>query len=65
MKIKFNFKSPYVVNNALSNSCDQGLDREEVANSVYDFSQKYLLFGEYLTVEYDTETGNVSVIPVK
>lgn len=69
MRVQLTFKSPDVVDYALNdlfsdeeNDHDDidGLDRDTLENDL----KRYIQYGEYLTVEYDSETKKMSVIPV-
>ena len=74
MKLKLTFKTPDVIDFSLNDlfityddndekqEVDEvdGLTRDDIA---YDL-RKYIEYGEYLTVEYDTDTKKMAVIPV-
>jgi hypothetical protein len=55
MKIRLNFKTPDVLDN---------LDGEE-AEEIQEVADKFIKYGELVTVEFDTEKKTAIVIPVK
>jgi hypothetical protein len=77
MKIKVTFKDPDGVWESISESVTEhvnaieGLDAEERDElkeyrheAVSEKLKKWIEYGEYLTVAFDTETGTATVIPV-
>jgi len=57
MKVKLTFKMPDAVEQALEDIAED--DREEVRQAC----GKWVRYGEYITVEVDTEAGTCTVIP--
>jgi hypothetical protein len=57
MKVKLTFKMPDAVEQALEDIAED--DREEVRQAC----EKWVRYGEYITVEVDTEAGTCTVIP--
>lgn len=62
MKIKLTFKTPDAVYDALN---DSNIDDDVKRDRIYAGIGKYVEYGEYLTVEYDTETKTMVVVPCK
>jgi hypothetical protein len=58
MKVQVTFKSPEAMHYLLDD-LDPG-DRDSVA----EVTEKYVLFGEMLRVEFDTDTGTATVLQV-
>ena len=58
MKIRLSFKTPDVVDYAV-----EDLTEDEQAE-VKSACEKFVEYGECLTIEIDTETGTAEVIPV-
>lgn len=59
MKIRLTMKTPDCVWNGLK---DAGLDPRNPPEDVEDILDKWVAFGEYVTIEIDTETGEAIVI---
>ena len=57
MKIKLTFKTPDVLDYAID-----GMD-EDSQEEVKELAKKFIEFGEYLTIELDTENSTARVIP--
>ena len=57
MKVRLTFKSPDVVFHATEGMSDE--DRQEAEAAC----EKWVKYGEYLTVDIDTETGECVPIP--
>jgi len=77
MKIKITLKDPDGVYECIRQDVEshvesiEGLDAEEReellesrTDSVNDKLSKWIEYGEYVTVEFDAETGEAKVIPV-
>ena len=60
MKIRLTMKSPDVAYYGLQ---DAGIDPNEVPDDIQDALDKWVRYGEYVTIEIDTETGEAIVIP--
>ena len=76
MKIRVTMKSPDALSDAIGdavermryiagNSNDEDFDSRDARDELYDECSKWFTYGEYLTVEIDTETGEAVVIPAK
>lgn len=78
MKFKVTFKDPDGVYESLDEAAEGlardvvGVDDEErgeIAESrrekIKDFTERWIEYGEYLTVEFDTDEGTATVVPVK
>jgi len=59
MKIRLHFKTPDVVDSAL-----EGLPIDEDRMKAKRMCEGFVMWGECLTVEVDTEKGTCEVIPV-
>jgi len=59
MKVRLTFKTPDVVDDAIE---QDGLEDYEV--EIHKACDKWVRYGEYLTVEVDTEAGTATVLPV-
>jgi hypothetical protein len=62
MKIKLTFKSPDAVDDAMT---DAGISRRENPDeydALYGELAEWIRYGEYLGVEYDTETKQMVVL---
>lgn len=76
MKIRITFKDPDGVEDAFNEVVDAallplGLDDEEAKivgtkrmEELREFASKWLLDSEYITIEFDTEAGTATVVPV-
>lgn len=75
MKINVTFKTPGIVDDAVADAVAENLpvfefeeDKFEmtnnVENEVRNFLEKYIEYGEYVTIEFDTEMKTVQVLPV-
>ena len=75
MKIQVTFKDPDVAHDAVEDEFKppyevEGLtDKDEIAevieirkNKAHDFVQSFLKYGEYITVEFDTEAKTATVV---
>jgi len=58
-KLQIGFKTPDAVHYAL-----EDLDEEE-RDAAEGAAAKWVKYGEYCTIEIDTETGEAKVLPVK
>ena len=72
MKIQLSFKHPDmdsqfmdIVARRIDDDVECGDDVYEAADLFQDFSDKYLTYGEMITIEYDTETKTATVIEQK
>lgn len=74
MKIRVTMKSPDALSDAISNGVerlrliaenegDEDFDERDARDDLYDACSHVFQYGEYLTVEIDTETGEAVVIP--
>lgn len=59
MRFKATFKTPDVLDYAL-----EYLEGEELAEAK-ELAEKYVQYGEYVTIEFDTETQTATVVPLK
>lgn len=66
MKFRATFKSPDSVHDGVYNALKRKemLDDEDLHDSLMDFSKQFVWHGEFITVEFDTELGTCTVIPV-
>ena len=66
MKIRITFKTPDAVDDAINDlELDENLDEEaklEVLDSVTEFINKFVKYGELITVEFDTEDKTATVV---
>jgi len=60
MKLLATFKSPDAIFYALK---EAGIDPNERPVEVADVLDTFVEFDEYVTIEFDTETGRATVIP--
>ena len=60
MKLILTFKTPNVVSEAIENQCSQQIKALEVAELELKLA-KWIDYGEYVTLEYDTETNTIEV----
>jgi len=60
MKIQLTFKTPYVVDDVVKE-----IENQEEAAIVNNLACKWINYGEYLTVEIDTEKETCVVLPAK
>ncbi len=60
MKIQLTFKTPDVIDYALENIEDKA-EKEDIT---YELN-KWIKYGEYAYLEYDTETKKMIVLPAK
>jgi len=58
MKVRVTFKMPDVMEQAY-----EGLTQQEV-NTVRRVAEKFIEYGEYVTVEFDTDKGTARVVPL-
>jgi len=78
MKISVTFKDPDVVSDAIERAIEntiepqEGLDNEAVAaiveskkTDLEEALEKWISYGEYITIEFDTEAKTATVIPQK
>ena len=74
MKFKVTFKSPDAVYqstvDAASDAAHHIIDDEErdqamsdIRTDLMDFSDKWVRYGEYITIEFDTDNKTATVIP--
>ena len=73
MKLRLTFKTPDAEEQAIRDALDDAFDcnredreeaRMEARLAAEQLLGKYLRFGEYVTLEADTEEGTVIVVPV-
>lgn len=57
MKFKISFKTP----DAIEQVYDLPKFTQEIAR---DFMQKYMKYGEYITIEFDTEANTAVAVPL-
>lgn len=73
MKFRVQFKDPDVVHDAAVEAAEagmpEGLSEEEKeqlldarAEKLTDFASTWVKYGEYITVEFDTEAGTATVV---
>ena len=62
MKVRFRFKSPDVVWDSLK---DAGIQTDDLEPKVRLPIEKFIEFGEYVTIEIDLDTAEARVVPVK
>jgi hypothetical protein len=76
MKLKITFKDPdgvyECVRDAAQETLPEGLSEEETdellesrTESTFNTLRKWIEWKEYLSVEFDTDTGTATVLPVK
>jgi hypothetical protein len=78
MKIKVTFKDPDTMHDAVVDAyaeepCPSGVTKDEWSHIRQEraiatqcaISDKWVEYGEYIRVEFDTETGTATVIPNK
>ena len=72
MKVRLTFKTPDVIDYAISDALPEcpedfeeatDMDREDMRDEIKDACKKWVRCEEYLTVEIDTETGTCTPIP--
>lgn len=79
MKFRVTFKTPDVLDSALSDAwseahcedheyrdagCSACIDAsEESRHQVKELAEKFIEYGEYVTIEFDTETQTSTVVP--
>jgi len=59
MRFKATFKTPDVLDYALEYF--EGEDRE----TAKELAEKYIEYGEYITIVFDTETQTATVLPIR
>jgi hypothetical protein len=68
MKVSITFKTPdalyYVEKNLKESFQDDPEKLEEELDGVHRCVGEYIQYGEQITVEFDTETGTATVLPV-
>lgn len=69
MKFRVTFKTPDAVDYAMQNALryDNSLDDEaavELIHAMEDVAEKFVQWGECITIEFDTETQTATVVPV-
>jgi len=68
VKIRIPFKTPDAVEFALaeatSDICDQDL-RHDFQDRYSDTIDKFVKYGECITIEFDTDLGTATVVPVR
>lgn len=76
MRFSITFKTPDAMDDAIKDAvfadsdCDCGLCpecrevRQEKEPSLRKVAEKFIEYGEYITIELDTETGTATVIPL-
>jgi hypothetical protein len=69
MKLRLTFKDPDGVYDSLKEEAIRLLDEEQSAqtvqdkiNDLYDVVEDYITFGEYVTIEIDTDAGTATVV---
>lgn len=67
MKFTVTFKTPdaayYEVKSIVENEPDE--DKQlELKESLHDFLEKFIKYGEVITIQFDTEAGTATVVPV-
>lgn len=63
MKIQLYFKTPDVVHYALQDEEVLNLD-EDQQDEIKSVISKYVEFGEAVTIEFNTKTGEATVLPI-
>ena len=63
MKFRVSFKTPDAVDAAIDSAMidSRGADREALEGVV----EKFVQYGENITVEFDTKAGTATVLPVR
>ena len=59
MKLSLMFKSPETVDYAVSQNTTNKYEAEELREKL----SKFVKYGEYVTIEVDTEEGTAKVVP--
>ena len=62
MKLKVTFKSPDALDCALTDARYNGATMEDL-DAVTQLTSRFLQYGEYVTIEFDTESGTATVLP--
>jgi len=60
VKIRLTFKTPDVVDESI-----QEIENQEEAVMVSNLARKWIQYGEYITVEIDTEKETCIVVPIQ
>lgn len=65
MKFRATFKSPDSVYDGVFDALkrEDKLDDPGLQDSLMAFSKQFVWFGEFITVEFDTELGTCTVLP--
>lgn len=68
MKFVISFKTPDALNDLIKDQCDN-LDPESdeyffTKNSITDTTKKFMMYQEYINIEFDTETKTARVVPL-
>jgi len=65
MVIRVVFKTPDVVDMAIQEAIGSGTDElTEMREQIEEALSKFVRWGEQITVEFDTEVGTATVIPL-
>ncbi len=59
MKFRVTFKTPDAVDYAVD---EYGLEHKD---EIKETARKFVTYGEYITVEFDTETQTATVVPAR
>lgn len=62
MKLKVTFKSPDALDCALTDALYNGATMEDL-DAVTQLTSRFLQYGEYVTIEFDAESGTATVLP--
>lgn len=65
MKFQATFKSPDSVYDGVFDALEQEdkIDNRDLQDELMEFSKRFVWFGEFITVEFDTELGTCTVLP--
>lgn len=66
MKFTITFKTPDALDSVLNEQdyCDAE-EQEEKSEKILSIASKFIKYGEYVNIEFDTDAGTATVVPIK
>ena len=65
MKITISFKTPDAVDNAIDEEYPDTEENEDSRRELREFFQRYVKWGECVSIEFDTEAGTARVLSTR
>jgi len=62
MKFRVYMKDPDGIHDSIAEACDEN---EQTRECLFEFIKRWCMYGDYITIEFDTDAGTATVLEVK